>query len=98
MTVDHGFAVAHSKQVGKRAALVTTIAFFFRDTFAGVLEHNRTFRNVLQGEATCGMNVGGACYEARQECSPCSSQSKYRVFNRRDFGSEKLKEPLTKSK
>ncbi len=62
----HHCAVADSKEVGELAAFVALVALRLSDAFSGVFQDARTIGDVVQGEASGGMNVRGANNEARQ--------------------------------
>jgi hypothetical protein len=57
MAIDHNFAIADAKQIGKRTPIVSGVAFRFTDALASVFHQFCSFGNVFQCETTGGMNV-----------------------------------------
>src|SRR5579875_1277944 len=66
MTVDHHLAIPYAKKIGEGATIIAIITLGLGDAFAGVFQHARPFGNVVQREASSGMNVGGTNDKARQ--------------------------------
>src|SRR5208283_3378514 len=66
MPIDHNLAVTDPKEIGERAAIVANVSLSFADAFARVLENTSFLRDVVQGEASSGVNIRGTNNQAWQ--------------------------------